>query len=131
MGASPSGVVGIAKEVGALAEVVTTLKKTSSPSSLFSLIAADDVTKEELKALPTDKTAMLGLVKSSVAAVAANNPIEAASYGQYLVDLATKVAEASKEGGFLGIGGTRVSEAEQVAIDQIRAAVKPGTRAAL
>jgi len=33
------------------------------------------------------------------------------------------VAEASKEGGFLGIGGTRVSAQEQQAIDEIRAAV--------
>jgi hypothetical protein len=33
------------------------------------------------------------------------------------------VAEASKEGGFLGIGGTRVSAQEQQALDEIRAAV--------
>jgi hypothetical protein len=33
------------------------------------------------------------------------------------------VAEASKEGGFLGVGGTRVSEPEQKAIDEIRAVV--------
>jgi hypothetical protein len=45
------------------------------------------------------------------------------AYGRLLVDVATRVAEASKEGGILGFGGTRVSEEEQRAIDEIRAAV--------
>ena len=58
--------------------------------------------------------------------VAANNAGESAAYGQSLVDLATTVAEATKEGGFLGIGGTRISEAEQVAIDQVKAVAQPG-----
>jgi hypothetical protein len=40
------------------------------------------------------------------------------------------VAEASKEGGFLGIGGTRVSAEEQAAIDEIKAAVNQRVRAA-
>jgi hypothetical protein len=33
--------------------------------------------------------------------------------------VANKVANASKEGGILGIGGTLVSEGEQKALDQI------------
>jgi hypothetical protein len=41
-------------------------------------------------------------------------------YAQFLVRTATAVAESSKEGGFLGIGGTRVSSEEQAAIDQVR-----------
>jgi hypothetical protein len=35
IGASPSGAVGIAKEVVALGEAVTMLKKSASPTSLF------------------------------------------------------------------------------------------------
>ena len=57
--------------------------------------------------------------------MSANTPTEGAAYGRFLVDLARKVAEASKEGGFLGMGGTRVSEAEQNVIDRIQAAVGP------
>jgi hypothetical protein len=56
-------------------------------------------------------------------AVATTSPADAPAYGRLLVDAATRVAEASKEGGFLGIGGTRVSAQEQQAIDEIRAAV--------
>ncbi len=35
--------------------------------------------------------------------------------------LADTVAKAHKEGGFLGIGGTQVSEHEQAALDEIAA----------
>jgi hypothetical protein len=81
------------------------------------------VTEDELKALPNDQAAQMRLVTNSVAAVEANSPVDAPQYRQFLVDLVTKVAEASKEGGFLGIGGTRVNEAEQAVINQIRTAV--------
>lgn len=121
--ASPSGAVGIAKEVVALGEAVTMLKKSASPTSLFSLATDRDVTEDELKSLPNDQAAQMRLVTNSVAAVEANSPVDAPQYRQFLVDLVTKVAEASKEGGFLGIGGTRVNEAEQAVIDQIRTAV--------
>jgi hypothetical protein len=39
------------------------------------------------------------------------------------VAVSRKVAEASKEGGFLGIGGTRVSQQEEQAIGEITAAL--------
>jgi hypothetical protein len=39
------------------------------------------------------------------------------------VAVSRQVAEATKEGGFLGIGGTRVSEEEHQAIAEITAAV--------
>ena len=121
--ASPSGIMGTTKEVVALGDAVAALKTNTAPTSLFNLAADKEVTAEELKSLPTDPGALIALVRESVAAVASNNPGEATNYGQFLVDLVTKVAEASKEGGFLGIGGTRISEAEQAAIDQVKAAV--------
>jgi hypothetical protein len=40
-----------------------------------------------------------------------------------MVALSRKVAEASKEGGFLGIGGTRVSKEEEQAIADVTSAV--------
>jgi hypothetical protein len=39
------------------------------------------------------------------------------------VAISKKVAEASKEGGILGIGGTRVSKEEEQAIAEISSAV--------
>lgn len=54
-------------------------------------------------------------------------PDEVDGYKQFVVDLAERAAHAHKSGGFLGIGGQEVSDAEQVALDEIRAAVdSPG-----
>lgn len=44
---------------------------------------------------------------------------EVEEYKRFVLDLADTVARAHKEGGFLGIGGTQVSEAEQRALDAI------------
>ncbi len=50
-------------------------------------------------------------------------PEEVAGYRSFVVSLAQRVAEAHKEGGFLGVGGKEVGEAEQTALDEIKAAV--------
>lgn len=44
-------------------------------------------------------------------------------YRRFVVALAERVANAHKEGSFLGIGGTRISEKEQTALDAIAASV--------
>lgn len=43
-------------------------------------------------------------------------PEESAGFKEWLLSLALAVAEASKKGGFLGIGGVRVSEKEKAAL---------------
>jgi hypothetical protein len=78
---------------------------------------------DEAKLLTKDKGMLAGLIKEAVGLVAANSPLQASSYAKMLVDVATKTAEASKEGGFLGFGGTLVSAEEQAAIDDLKALV--------
>jgi len=51
------------------------------------------------------------------------NSTEAGEYKRWMVDVGQRVAEAAKEGGFLGIGGERVSEAEVDSLNQIRTAL--------
>lgn len=46
-------------------------------------------------------------------------PAEALQVRQWIYDLAVKTANASKEGGFLGIGAVRVSEAETKALAEL------------
>ena len=46
-------------------------------------------------------------------------PDEAQGFNQWLVAVAQKVAEAAKEGGFLGFGGTQVSEQEAATIKDL------------
>ena len=48
---------------------------------------------------------------------------EVEGYKRFVLDLAERVAHAHKEGGFMGVGGKEVSEREQAALDEIRAAL--------
>ena len=69
------------------------------------------------------KDAVLQRVKSAADLVASKaSPAEADAYRQLLVSVAQKAAEASKEGGFLGFGGVRVSDKEQAFIAEVRKA---------
>jgi hypothetical protein len=51
-------------------------------------------------------------------------PEEASAYKQFALTVAEAAAKAHKEGGFMGIGGTPVSESEQAALDDIRATLR-------
>ena len=46
-------------------------------------------------------------------------PEEIDAYKKFVMTVAQAAAEAHKEGGFLGVGGTRVSEKENQALDEI------------
>lgn len=58
-------------------------------------------------------TMALDHVRSAIAAVRAKAATDLAAYQGFLKALGERVANAAKEGGFLGIGGERVSEGER------------------
>ena len=120
MGVSKSGAIGQFKELNALSGAIATAKKDSAPTSLVGLIFENALSETDLQKLGADQTASIDLLKQAVGTISKSSPAEAAGYGKFLVDVATVVAEASKEGGFLGLGGTRVSAEEKRAIDQIK-----------
>ena len=121
MMASPSGVVGVVGELASAANEIKRARVGAVPTSLVNVLFDGEISKEEVMAI-RDREVALTVVKEGVAAVKANTPREAKSFGNLLVDIAVKTAEASKEGGFLGIGGTRVTKEEQAAIDDIKSA---------
>jgi hypothetical protein len=51
------------------------------------------------------------------------SPAEVDAYKRFVMTIAQAVASAHKEGGFLGIGGTQVTEAENQALDEISTAL--------
>jgi hypothetical protein len=53
----------------------------------------------------------------------AKAPGDAAAFKTWLQSIGQHVAEASKEGGFLGFGGVQVSEAEKATLAQISTAL--------
>ena len=53
----------------------------------------------------------------------AKAPSDAAAFRSFLRGISQKVAEACVEGGFLGLGGVKVSDAEKVTLDDIAKAL--------
>ena len=70
------------------------------------------------------KANVLDRIKEAEALVAAKATAEEAqAYRQMLMAVASRTAEASKEGGFFGFGGVRVSSAEQSFLNEVQQAL--------
>ena len=131
-----SGPVGIAKEALAVGKAITDSATGDAPEVVKSL--AESVKsggeRPELPDVPTGdpaktKDALIGAIRAGIGAVERKSPDEADAYKTWLASVAARVSQASKEGGFLGIGGTRVSSDEQEALNQLAdvLGVKPTT----
>lgn len=130
--ANPSGMTGIAREVIAAGSAMQSIVKDASPSSLVD-VAFSSMTKLDSDGRldeQVSRASTLALLHSAAATVRAKSPIDAKSFGDALVVLSRKVAEASKEGGFLGFGGTLVSKEEEQAIAEIATALHGGAAVA-
>lgn len=90
--------------------------------------AAQDFVKGRLQGAKRDeiKQRAVDALRSAAAVVDQKAPSDAAAYKAWLLLIAKNVAEASKEGGFLGFGGVAVSAAEKATLEEI--AVALGTR---
>jgi hypothetical protein len=133
--ADPSGIFASIKEAAAGASGMAEAFKANSTLELFSSLAADrsipgmpdpksmlgEGTREQQMA--NFKAAVLERVKAAVGLVASKaSPAEADAYRNMLAGIARKAAEASKEGGLLGFGGVRVSDAEHAFITEVKQA---------
>jgi hypothetical protein len=121
----PSGAVGITKEALAVGKAISDATSSDAPEIVKAL--AETVkggTRPELPDVPMGdraktKDALIEVIKAAVGAIQSKSPAEAESYKAWLTSVAARVAQASKEGGFLGIGGTQVSAEEQDALKQL------------
>lgn len=124
--ASPSKGADAVAELAAAAGAVAESIKSVSPTSLIGTAFGGGMTQAEVDLLkkdapPADR--IVGMIRDGMATVKAKSPGDAAAYSAMVLNVAQKTAEAAKEGGFLGIGGTLVTDDEQAAIDAIRAAL--------
>jgi hypothetical protein len=127
--ASPSGPVGLVKESAATGKMIleaadsakTPLLKSLAEDmkSTFKIPPAPPGTSPE--AVQTAATEILKRTSDLLAKKAA--PEEATETKGWLGQIAEKTAEAAKEGGFLGIGGTLVSDAEKAAIAKVNSSL--------
>jgi hypothetical protein len=65
------------------------------------------------------KQRSLEALKDVAHVLAHKAPQDADAFKDWLKDIATKVAEAGTEGGFLGFGGIKVSDLEKATLDEI------------
>ena len=132
--ASPSGPIGVIKEMFAVGKTLAAAKTQGGSSDLVKAVVADlesaearqQSTPAELQGKSADqvRTAALEACRRAAALVEAKGkPDEAQAFKQWLATVGQNVAEAAKEGGFLGIGGTPVSAQETAALKDLTAAL--------
>jgi hypothetical protein len=131
--ASPSGPIGAVQESFALGKLISETKQQGAANELVSAVVADLVTaggrrtgqSMELfgKSVAEIKAAALGTVRQAGTIVATKAPADAEAFKRWLLSISQRVAEAAKEGGFFGFGGTLVSEQEQAAIKETSGAL--------
>jgi hypothetical protein len=131
--ASPSGPFGVVKELFAVGRMLGAVKTQGTSNDLIKALVADiEAGAKDLSAPAELKGKTPEQVKTyaieSLRQVAAlidkkTKPDEAQGFKQWLVSVAQKVAEAAKEGGFLGFGGTQVSEQEAATIKELSTAL--------
>ena len=138
--ADPSGLWGLLKETFASGRALIEAKRNANASELSKAIvsdmetsegrsAAQDYVKARLQGAKREeiKQRAIDALRAVAAIVDQNAASDAAAYKAWLLQIANNVAEASKEGGFLGFGGVDVSDAEKATLTEIAAAL--GTRA--
>ena len=127
--ASPSGPFGVVKEMFAAGKVLAEAKMKPGANALVDALIVDLTSAEGRKqAQPREivgkspqevRTLALDALKQVTALVDKKASGDADGFKRWVAGLSTKVAESAKEGGFLGIGGTAVSDAEKTALSDI------------
>src|SRR5262245_27534160 len=130
--AEPSGLWGTLKESMAAGHALIEAKSDAKANELIKGVVSDLETsagraaaREGLQATfagskPGEvKTKAVAAIRDAAALVDAKAPGDAAAFKAWLRHISQGVAEASTEGGFLGFGGVRVSDAEKATLSEI------------
>ena len=134
--ADPSGFVGTLQEGLANAKALAAAKADPAADALIKAVVEDLLTPEGRAAAREDvknlvqgaqmediKSRSLAELKKTAAVLDAKAPGESAVFRTWLNQIATQVAEAGTEGGFLGFGGVKVTDAEKATLAEIATAL--------
>jgi len=134
--ADPSGLFGLVKEGVAASRALAEARADTRSNELVSAVVADletsegrDSVRDGLKASLAGaraadvKARAIESLRQVSALLEAKAPADAAAFRIWLAALAERVADASKEGGFLGFGGVQVSDAEKATLAEISVAL--------
>ncbi|MBV9198443.1 MAG: hypothetical protein JOY83_01670 [Alphaproteobacteria bacterium] len=134
--AEPSGLWGLLKESFAGGSALVQAKIDPASNPLIKAVVADFETAEGQSAArdglrekltnskPAEiKAQCIETLRQAGAVVDAKAPSDAGAFKGWLRQISQHVAEAAKEGGFFGIGGVLVSEAEKATLTEISGAL--------
>jgi hypothetical protein len=132
--ASPSGPIGVLKEMFAVGKGYLAGAEGTSNALIAAVVA--DVQAGSRPSMPAErpkdpaavKAQALGASRAVAALLGRKAPGEAEGFKRWVLATAQKAAEAAKEGGFLGMGGVQVSDAEKAALAEVAGAlgIAPG-----
>jgi len=127
--ASPSGPIGLVQESAAAGKMILEAAG-SAKTPLLKALAEDMKTSMSIPKAPpgASPTAVQNaateiLQRTSELLGKKATPEEATELKLWLAQIAQKTAEATKEGGFLGFGGTLVSEEEKAAVAKVNSSL--------
>jgi hypothetical protein len=136
MMAGKSGPIQLAQEMVAMSKFIAQTAEQGSPVEIVKLLVEDLKPKEQetvttrqttqINAKTPEETRRIALdqVRQGIAALSARAPSEELSgYQNWIMGIAQKVAEAGKEGSFLGLGGKWVSDEEVAVMNELRGAL--------
>ena len=134
--ADPGGLVGAVQESAAMARSMQNVDGAESEISIAGAIFAELKTPEGRRLIKAGLKEIIkghGPAEASAAAVARltevmslvaqKAPSEFDALASLVSETANNVAEAAKEGGFMGFGGTPVSDAEKKTLADIQGAI--------
>jgi len=138
--AEPHGIWGRLQESFASGKALAKAKMDTAANPLVKAVVEDFATsegrstsrdglQEQLSGKkPAElKTACIEILGKVDGILSAKAPTDAAAFKTWLRQISQSVAEAATEGGFLGIGGVLVSDAEKATLAEISSALKlPG-----
>jgi hypothetical protein len=117
---------GTIRETVAMAKAYAEAKREHEGHDLLGDVAAAPprISPKEFSSVEDLHTSGIERVRNAVSILEAKaSPEEVEAYRSFAMAVADRAAEADKSGGFLGVGGERVSDAERQAIGQLAEAL--------
>ena len=114
------------KEVKAAQSALLEATRAAPAGSILSAAFGGGLTPDALKsvrAMAQDRDALMRVIADATAAVKQRSPGELEAFKATIRSIGKATAEAAKEGGIFGIGGTLVSDDEKAALAKIEAAI--------
>jgi hypothetical protein len=132
--ADPGGLVGALQESAAIVGVLRSAAKddgslAAEVSKAYMTTEGRKTAADGMKRLISGKSpgeasnAAIGGLTDIMAIVEGSVPEEAAHFRAFLIEVATRTADAAKEGGFLSFGGETVSADERAALEKLKTAI--------